>query len=55
LSILRSCLARKEFATIRWIDGTATSEKTERKDSWSIFLSDQHTFYFILETDDLKP
>ena len=51
------CLARKEFATEtkRWIDGmNDLGKKLNVKIHGAYSCPTEHTFYFILETDDFK-
>jgi len=51
------CLARKEFNTEskRWIDGmNDLAKKLNIKIHGAYSCPNEHTFYFILETDDFK-
>jgi hypothetical protein len=51
------CLARKEFSTEakRWIDGmNDLAKKLNVKIHGAYSCPNEHTFYFVLESDDLK-
>ena len=51
------CLARKEFSAEakRWIEGmNDTAKKLNVKIHGAYSSPNEHTFYFILESDDLK-